>query len=438
MMGDGARFGGGTGETWEAHDLRRSVLQELHARPFRPILTGRRVIHAAFLTESARFQENRAALADYLARHRGAPLPNDGARHHRTELHRSTFVWESHGEFTTCAWECPLDEQDWFGPLPNDIATLIGDLPQPGPLLVAVDLALAHDRGETSRRRIEALFEGPSMAASDVEGGSAMIATDFAADPRGFVRFVAIDRRMTRLQAGALVKRLLELETYRSLALLGLPEAQRLAPSIRHIETQLAIVTAEVGQATTSASNKKLLDAISTLSAELEAGASASLYRFGASRAYHELVTQRLAILEEQPIGDLTTLSSFLGRRLSPAMRTCQTTEERQANLSRKLTRAANLLRTRIDLDLELQNAEILRTLSDRAAAQLRLQQTVEGLSIAAISYYVVGLVAYVLKGLKDSGTLKTDSSVMIAISVPIVIIGIALIVRRIRRKGEA
>ena len=119
-------------------------------------------------------------------------------------------------------------------------------------------------------------------------------------------------------------------------------------------------------------------------------------------------------------------------------MRTCQTTEERQANLSRKLTRAANLLRTRIDLDLELQNAEILRTLSDRAAAQLRLQQTVEGLSIAAISYYVVGLVAYVLKGLKDGGVMKVDSSVMIALSVPVVIAGIALVVRRIRRKGEA
>ncbi len=436
-MSDGARFGGAVGEVWEAHSLRRAVLQELHARPFRPMLSNRRVIHAAFLTDPATAAERRAALVDYLARHRGVPLPDASARHHHTDLHRVHFSWESHGEFTTCSWEGPIDDADWFGPLPSDVATLIGDLPQPGQLIVAIDMVVAQDRGAPTRDRVMTLFDGPSLAASDVEGGAAMIATDFAADPRGFVRIAIIDRRMTRMQVGALAKRLLEVETYRSLALLGLPEAQRLAPSIRHIETELTRVSAEIGAAATPEANKRLLDAITELSAELEAGASASLYRFGASRAYHELVTLRLNVLEEVAIGDLTTWSSFLGRRLTPAMRTCQTTEERQANLSRKLTRAANLLRTQIDLDLEQQNAEILRTLSDRAAAQLRLQQTVEGLSIAAISYYVIGLVSYVIKGLHDGGLVHVDPSVMIAASVPLVILLMAALVWRIRKGNE-
>ncbi|MGT2466713.1 DUF3422 family protein [Mesorhizobium atlanticum] len=70
-----------------------------------------------------------------------------------------------------------------------------------------------------------------------------------------------------------------------------------------------------------------------------------------------------------------------------------------QANLSRKLTRATTLLRTWVDVDVEKQNRDLLASMNNRARLQLRLQQTVEGLSVAAVSYYVVGLIGYVAKG---------------------------------------
>ena len=114
-------------------------------------------------------------------------------------------------------------------------------------------------------------------------------------------------------------------------------------------------------------------------------------------------------------------------------MRTCQMLEARQEGLANKLMRAANLLRTRVDVEIEQQNRDLLESMNERTRMQLRLQQTVEGLSVAAISYYVVGLAAYVLKGVKDLGY-GPDTSVSTAIAVPLVIVGVALVVRRIRR----
>ena len=101
----------------------------------------------------------------------------------------------------------------------------------------------------------------------------------------------------------------------------------------------------------------------------------------------------------ERKVEGLPTWSSFLARRMAPAMRTCATTEERQTNLSEKLARAANLLRTRVDVELERQNRDLLKSMNERTRLQLRLQTTVEGLSVAAVSYYVVGLFGYLVKG---------------------------------------
>ena len=116
-------------------------------------------------------------------------------------------------------------------------------------------------------------------------------------------------------------------------------------------------------------------------------------------------------------------------------MRTCRTVSERQETLSGKLARAADLLRTRVDVELEQQNRDVLQSMNRRAKLQLRLQQTVEGLSVAAVSYYVVGLISYLAHGAEDAG-MHLDPTIVAAISVPFVVAAIALIVRRIRRRN--
>jgi uncharacterized membrane-anchored protein len=186
------------------------------------------------------------------------------------------------------------------------------------------------------------------------------------------------------------------------------------------------------------ADNHHLLDELTALASELEAGAAASLFRFGASRAYDEIVHLRLQTIGERKVGGLPTWSSFLARRMAPAMRTCVTTGERQANLSRKLARAANLLRTRVDVALEQQNQDLLKSMNARTRLQLRLQATVEGLSVAAISYYVVGLFGYLAKGAHDAGVIAIEPSYVIAGFVPVAVLAIWFVVRRIRKRHFA
>jgi uncharacterized membrane-anchored protein len=240
---------------------------------------------------------------------------------------------------------------------------------------------------------------------------------------------------MSPERAGALVQRVIELETYRTLALLGLPEAQRLSPSIAASERRLVEVTEQMRRAGDLAANHKLLDELTGLAAEVEAGAAASVFRFGASRAYEEIVEQRLQTIGERKVGGLPTWSSFLARRMKPALRTCVTTEARQASLSLKLARAANLLRTRVDVELEQQNQQLLKSMNARTRLQLRLQATVEGLSVAAITYYVVSLFSYLAKAEHDAGLPAIEPSIATAAFVPIAALTIWWVVRRIRSR---
>ncbi|MCD0423154.1 DUF3422 domain-containing protein [Rhodopseudomonas sp. BR0M22] len=415
------------------HPLRAVVLGEVHARPFTALSVPARVLHFAFETSGARAAADRDAMISF-CESRGLQPPPAGEKHHRARFGTTMLRWEQHSEFTTYTWEIPADPAAApFHPEASSLASPMRLLPQPGPLLVAVDLHVMPE--DLPRTAPDRLFDRASLAVAENSDGAALFATDFQPGPSGFVRVLVIDRGMSPERAGALVQRVLEVETYRTLALLGLPEAQRLAPSIAASEKRLAEVTAEMRRVGDLANNNKLLQELTELAAEVEAGAAASLYRFGASRAYDEIMNGRLATLGERKVGGLPTWSSFLARRMKPAMRTCATTEARQSDLSLKLARAANLLRTRVDVELEQQNQELLKSMNARTRLQLRLQTTVEGLSTAAITYYVVGLFAYMVKGAAEAGRLKIDPNLLTAGFVPIAALSIWWTIRRIRKK---
>jgi len=425
-IGDGTRL--------EAHALRAAILNEVHARPFTPIETPRRVLHFAFATAGEAARRDRAALADFCAGRRLTPL-KDGAKQHRVELSGTVLRWEQHSEFTTYTWELASQGDVPFHPAASSLAAPMAALPQPGPVLVALDLHLMAEK--ENKVSLEQLFDRASLAVAENADGDALFATDFQADAAGFVRILVIDRALSRGRAGALVQRLIEIETYRTLALLGLPEAQRLAPSINRIEARLAEVTDEMRHAEKLVDNHRLLDELTALAGEMEAGAAASAFRFGASRAYNELVQMRLAIIGERRVETFSSWTSFLTRRMQPAMRTCAATEQRQATLSEKLARAANLLRTKVDVELERQNRDLLKSMNERTRLSLRLQTTVEGLSVGAVSYYVVGLFAYLMKGLHEEGV-PVDVTLATALFVPVAVLGIWWLVRRIRRRHIA
>ncbi|MGH6728192.1 MAG: DUF3422 family protein, partial [Pseudolabrys sp.] len=254
------------------HPLRAAVLGEVHARPFTPIETPRRLLHFAFATAGEAGRNDRAALADFCARRGLEPL-KPAAKQHRVALGGATLRWEQHSEFTTYTWELPSEGTTPFHPAAASLATPMASLPQPGPLLVALDLHLLADNNKNLA--VDRLFDRASLAVAENAEGDALFATDFQPDPAGFVRILVLDRGLGPERAGALAQRIVELETYRTLALLGLPEAQRLTPSINRIETRLTEVTEEMRGTDKLMDNNRLLDELTALAAELEAGAAA-------------------------------------------------------------------------------------------------------------------------------------------------------------------
>ncbi|HPG01841.1 MAG: DUF3422 domain-containing protein [Methylobacteriaceae bacterium] len=413
---------------FEPHELRAAALGEIHARPFTRAETPSRMLLFAFTTDATGATAAVEALVE-LARSRGIAPPDTGAKQIRLDFSPARLVFERHGEFVTYSWSFPGGAEP-FRPAADELQSVMRLLPQPGPLLVAADLHLiaAADAPDD----FMGLFAGPAVAASSIDEGRATIASDFSADAFGFVRFLVIDHSLSPQSAGALTQRLLEIETYRMLALLGLPVAQRLSQPIRRIEEELPQLLLAVEKGRGIEADRALLHRLTAIATELETGSSESLFRLGATRAYHELVRARLDSIRESRMPHYSTFASFLSRRLTPAMRTCATIEQRQASLSSKIARIAELLRTRVDIELESQNADQIRQMAERVRLQLRLQQTVEGLSIAAITYYVSSVLHLLFEG-AHAGGVHVDPSVATGASVPVVLAAVAFVVWRIR-----
>ena len=237
---------------------------------------------------------------------------------------------------------------------------------------------------------------------------------------------------MTPRQGGRLVQRILEIDTYRMMALLALPVARDLVPELAAYERELSQVTTVLETADES-DEASLLDRLTRLEAHIESREAENHYRFGAAAAYHELVQRRIAELRESRIRGLQTFHDFTERRLAPAMNTCRAAASRQESLSQHIARANQLLATRVDITRERQNQALLESMNRRAKAQLKLQQTVEGLSVAAVTYYIVGLVGYLSKGIKSAGY-EINPELVMAVSIPVVAILAGFGINRIRQ----
>jgi uncharacterized membrane-anchored protein len=411
------------------HPLRDAALDEIHARPFHRLESPRRLLHFSFQVNHEQAMRDRDAMMALCERHMFLPPPAESA-YHRIMRPGFNLRWEQHSEFTSQTWDFPLGgtasalKTEGHTPLP------LADFWQPGPMLVALDILVIAAR---QAKGIEETFDETSLARSRNDDGTAEALTDFKRDSKGFTRIVVIDHGMGALRAGSLVQRLIEIETYRTFALLGLPEARRIGPEVRRIELTLGNLVAESREVEGITNNRRILQELSGLTADLEATAAEVTYRFNASRAYDNIVFERLAVLEEKKAGVEPTWQDFLSRRMAPARRTLISTQDRLQDLSRKLTRATTLLRTRVDVEQEQQNQELLKTMNERARMQLRLQQTVEGLSVAAVSYYLVGLIYYALQGLAKAGLIK-DAQLGAAVSVPLVLLGVWWAIRRIKK----
>lgn len=415
------------------HPLRAELNDEVHARPADVLAAPLRLSYLALFSDAQSRDREWDQLCN-LARRHGVTPPAKPLNHFSAELGPFRLRWERHTEFVRYTFIVDGAGEDPFDPpalaaVPQDwLATLSGQT------VVAVHAALVPARDE--RLDVEQLsathFAGNVLVGSGIGDGAAVALTDFRVRGDGFSRLLVIDQGLTPRQAGRMVQALLELDTYRMMALLALPVARELAPFLSRAELELKNVTAVLANSR-SDDEPALLDRLTRLEAEIESRESDNLYRFGAAAAYYELVQRRLSELRELRLGALPTLLEFVERRLAPAMNTCRATAARQESLSARVARANELLLTRVDITREMQNQKLLESMDRRAEAQLRLQQTVEGLSVAAITYYVLGLVGYAAKAAHAAG-LPLEPDVAVGIAIPIVGLTVWRTLRRLRR----
>lgn len=418
------------------HPQRIELNDEAHARPPERLVAPLRISYLALLSDGGLRERERQGLAELARRFEAAP-PGAGANHYSADLGPFRLKWERHTEFARykiiaagVGGEDPFAEPA-VGAVPADwVASL------PGQLIAATHAALVRDGGDgpPDYEALSAgLFDGNALVGASIAGGAATALTDFRVRPDGFGRLLVQDRGMTPRQAGRMVQRLLEMDSYRVMALLTLPVARGLAPFLARCERELGEVTTALAAAG-EADEAALLDRLTRLEAEIGQRNSENHDRFSAAEAYHGLVERRIVELREERIQGLQTFGEFTERRLAPAMSTCRVVAANQESLSRRVARATQLLSTRVAVTAETQNRAVLESMNRRAELQLRLQETVEGLSVAALTYYVVGLVGYAAKGAEAAG-IRIDPDIAMGVSVPAVAVLVALGVRRMRRR---
>ncbi|MDE4133518.1 DUF3422 domain-containing protein [Phaeobacter sp. QD34_3] len=418
------------------HPLRYQLANELHARPFPTMTCPSTVVYLAVKQPEEAVHRDRsldiAHLVDLLDRH-GAAHPKPGATHHAAKLGRHVLKWEQHTEFVSYTLYSDGVSERPFDPVDFEVFPADWLEQAPGQRITSLMVRVL-PRPETGE--IQSLLQDwlvpESMAMSRVLDDNAVVAGDFRIDPAGHMRFAAFVSPGTgSRRIGRIVQRLCEIETYRAMSMLGFSRARSLSPSIGDLDTHLSEIMVEMTGS--SAAAEQTLSHLLTVSAELEAMAARAAFRFGATGAYEALVNQRIKLLREERLEGYQTFSEFMLRRYEPAMRTVKSTEKRLATLADRARRAGELLRTRVDVERSAQNQELLASMDRRADTALRLQHTVEGLSVVAISYYAVSLAAYALYPL--AGPLGLSKGMMTAlITLPVVAL-VWLAVRRIRKK---
>ncbi|HEX5372909.1 MAG TPA: DUF3422 domain-containing protein [Aquabacterium sp.] len=421
------------------NDALREVLHdEVHARPPARIRLPALVVYVAVLNEGVSREAEWSHLRQ-LPGQQDLPPEDLSGNFLRLRFDTHTLKWERHTEFSRYSIVQALPEAAMTG---GDEAELIRALTVdpawlasiPGRTVAAIMMAMVHgdvDDPAAMRAQADPWFEGRETLASMLGIRRSCAMTDFRLRDSGFERLLVISPPNTsELRVGRISQRLLELETYRLMALRGLPVAKELGPMLTESEAQLAAITARMEN--TEASDQELLQTLIGLAARIERATALNMYRFSATQAYHGLVEQRITQLRETPIPGTQTVGEFLQRRLSPAIATVQATAQRLTSLSQRVERASALLRTRVDIATEAQNQMLLEKLTKGQELQLRLQSTVEGLSIAAISYYVVSLLVYCAKAAKSAG-LPVNIELATGLSIPLVLVGVWWMGKRVQ-----
>lgn len=400
------------------HELRLQLAGEAHTRPTLPVSAPALVIHEARFHEDGG-QASRA-FAESVAKALGVGVLNTSADQFLAATPEASWKWERHGEFST--WTTVLHGAfDPVAPVPTPALIKAA----PGARFVAA--AVFVNPAEPADADLDRYF-GPETAENErigslFSGGRGGVWTNFRVGEDGWTRLYFMQRDMNQFRAGRAIRRLLEIEVYRMAALFALPVAKQAQREIDVLEKRVGAAIAD-----TEKSEAATLDELVDAAREVERIAQATAFRFGAASAYRRIVDQRIAEFREERIEGLQRISAFLARRFAPAMNTCTSTQARLDTLAARVERTASLLRTRVDIEMAAQNQLQLASMNENAKAQLRLQRTVEGFSVAAIAYYAYSLASAVTTPINHwMGIASSEVHKMVLAAITVIVVWLTL-----------
>ncbi len=420
------------------HPMRYKLANELHARPFPSFSAPGTVAYLAIKQPqhavSRDREQERLDLIALLDRF-GTPHPQPGATHFFGDLGRHKLKWEQHTEFVTYTlFSNELSERAFdatvFEAFPKDWLAQLE-----GVCITSASIRIERRSADDDiAQHLRDWFVPESLAVSYVLDNAAIVAADFRIDELGHHRIAMfVDPSTGERRIGRIIQRLCEIETYKTMSMLGFSRARSMQARMSEIDAQLSDLMVKMSNADIPAEGT--LNSFLHVSAELENMSAQSAFRFGATWAYQAILNQRIEVLREARFMGRQTFYEFMMRRYDPAMRTVKSTETRLSAMADRAMRAGELLRTKVDVERSAQNQAVLKSMDQRADLQLRLQKTVEGLSVVAISYYAVSLVGYVIYPLADMFQV-TKGMLTAAITLPVVL-AVWYLVRRIRAKME-
>ena len=430
-----------------------SFKDELHARPYIKLGNNLRTFHFAYLIKENDEKKSWNYLDKFLRKINFQKLPNESSKYWVAEGKDLTVRYECHTEFISLTLIYPnkienknkpkLFDENFLNLLPIEFLENF-----PGDHFLSTWIEMVPSNFNFRPIDIEDFFYHDNFAGSNVAEDGANVFMSFKSDRTdflgsGFRRVFIQNKNLRTRRTGRLLQRIVELETYQVLSLLGLPQVRQETSNLSNLEKQITEITKSVSKTAKKNLNKKSiaypdyqqdLNELSYVVAKIEEIDSSTNYRLSATAAYYKLVEQRIQDLREERLESFQTSYEFLSRRLQPAIRTTEAFSRRLESLATRAQRADNLVRTQIEMGVQIQNKNLLESMELRARAQLRLQETVESLSIVAITYYIVGLLSTLVDPINFE-KFFISKTVFLALCVPIILILIWYIAKMVRKK---
>lgn len=406
------------------HPLRRWAVDEMRLRRFAPVSNHCDIYQVVRLIEqNERNAEDRWLMNERPDFDEWVLAARHGSGNTKSSIY---FIWERHTEATTLTLIFPHDL-----PEPAKMPYVRWLEQWPGRVVRATRISVIPDAQDIDPYLADLGISKQEMVCCDINA-DLRLWSDFSIQADGYGRLLVTAGDVGEGERGRIIQRVQELGNYRNLALLGFPMVQQYGPQVDALEQKLSEHAQRVALADDD--DELLLSELANISSELEVIRSATGFRLSATAAYAEVAADRLASLNVKTVENYQSLTDFTERRLVPASRTCSVFRQRLSHIAERISGVMHTLDVQIDSRIKAQNLSLMKSMERSTQLQFRLQTLVEGLSVIAAAYYLVGLIAYMIKGVAAISKGPQSDFIVGAMTLPIVAL-IYLLVNRLRHK---